>query len=118
VSDFGIFIGFGVPVPGREAAATKVFGEAMGYYQQLKDAGEIESVTVGILEPHGGELGGFIILRGEPEKLARVRASEAFQRSRLRASAAVQDLGVVSLLLDAEAGKFVATANDMTADLR
>ena len=117
MADFGIFIGFGIPVPGREVAAAKVFGEAVAYYEQLKTDGDIEGYTIGVLEPHGGELGGFILLRGEAEKLARVRASEAFQRYSLRATFAVQDIGVVSARLDAEAGRFVATANDITADL-
>ena len=118
MTDFGIFIGFGIPVPGRELAAAKVFGEAIGYYEELKASGQIESYTTGVLEPHGGELGGFIILRGEPAKLAQLRASEPFQRFSLRAGFAVQNIGVVSLLLDAEAGRFIATANEITKDLR
>jgi hypothetical protein len=118
MSDFGIFIGFGVPVPTRELAAAKVFGEAMAYYEQLKASGEIEGYTVGILEPHGGELGGFILLRGDPQMLARIRSSEAFQRNSLRAGFSVQNIGVVSALLDGEAGRFVANANEITADLR
>jgi hypothetical protein len=118
MADFGIFIGFGIPVPGRELAAAKVFGEVIAYYEQLKATKEIEGYTVGVLEAHGGDLGGFIILRGEQAKLAAVRASEAFQRNSLRAAYAVQDIGVVSVLLDGEAGRFVAGANDITADLR
>jgi hypothetical protein len=118
MADFGIFIGFGTPVPGREDAATRVFGEAIAYYEQLKAGGEIESYSVAILEPHGGDLGGFIMLRGDPVKLAQLRASEAFQRLRLRAGFAVQNVGVVSALLDAEAGRFVAGVNSITADLR
>ena len=118
MADFGIFIGFGIPVPGREIAAAKVFGESVAYYEELKATGEIESYTVGILEPHGGELGGFIILRGEAEKLARLRGSPRFQRQSLRAGFTVQDIGVVSVLLDSEAARFITTANDITADLQ
>lgn len=105
-------------VPTREVAAARVFGEAVAYYDELKAVGEIETYTIGVLEPHGGELGGFILLRGEAEKLARVRGSEKFQRYTLRAGFAVQGIGIVSALLDSEAGRFVATANDITADLR
>ena len=118
MADFGIFIGFGIPVPTREVAAARVFGESVAYYDELKAAGDIESYPIGVLEPHGGELGGFILLRGEAEKLARVRGSEKFQRYTLRAGFAVQSIGIVSALLDSEAGRFVATANDITADLR
>jgi len=35
--------------------------------------GEIESFEMVLLEPHGGELGGFILLRGDQDKLARIR---------------------------------------------
>ena len=118
MADFGIFVGFGDPVPGREVAAGKVFGEVVAYYERLKAAGDIEGYTIAILEAHGGDLGGFILLRGEAEKLARIRGSEEFQRYTLRASSAVEHVGVVSALLDSEAGRFVATANEITADLR
>jgi hypothetical protein len=117
MSDFGIFVGFGVPVPGREIGSAKVFGEVIGYYERLKASGEIEGYTTCILEPHGGDLGGFILLRGDKDKLARVRASDEFARYILRAGYAVQHVGVVSAQLDAEAGRFVGTANDITADL-
>src|SRR5207248_293009 len=83
--------------------------------EELKAGGEIEGYIVGVLEAHGGDLGGFIVLRGEAGKLAQLRGSERFQRYTLRAEFAVQDVGVVSVLLDAEAGRFVATANDITA---
>ena len=45
----------------------------LGYYTKLQERGEIESFEAVLLEPHGGELGGFLLLRGEAEKLDRVR---------------------------------------------
>jgi len=90
----------------------------MAYYGELKAKGEIESFEVAILEAHGGDLGGFILLRGEREKLAAIRASATFERFSLRASFAVDHIGFASALLDSEAARFVGQANDITADLR
>src|SRR5438552_18522631 len=118
MANFGLFLGFNLPARGRELQASKVFGESMAYWNQRKAAGDVESVEVAILEPHGGDLGGFILIRGEPQKLAQLRGSEEFGRLNLRAGFAVDGFGVVSALLDDEAAKFVTTANDLTADLR
>jgi hypothetical protein len=118
MANFGLFFGFGVPARGREIQASKVFGETMAYWNQRKAAGEIESIEVAILEPHGGDLGGFVLIRGEPQNLAQLQGSEEFRRLNLRAGFAVEGFGVVTALLDDEAARFVATANDVTADLR
>jgi hypothetical protein len=117
MSGFGLFVGFGAPARGREVQASTVFGEVMAYYASLKASGEIESYEVAILESHGGELGGFILLRGDPERLARIRASAEFSRLIVRGGFAVDHVGVVSALLDAEAARFVGEANGLTADL-
>ena len=118
MANFGLFFGFGVPARGREIQASKVFGETMAYWNQRKADGEIESIEVAILQPHGGDLGGFVLIRGEPQKLAQLQGSEEFGRLNLRAGFAVEGFGVVTALLDDAAANFVATANDFTADLR
>jgi hypothetical protein len=99
MADSGLFIGFGLPVRGRERQATKVFNEAFEYYSRLQQGGEIESFEPVLLEPHGGELGGFFLLRGDQDKLARVRASEEFARHTARAQLIIDNLGVVGALL-------------------
>ena len=118
MAGFGLFVGFGAPARGREVQASTVFGEVMAYYASLKASAEIESYEVAILEPHGGELGGFILLRGDPERLARVRASAEFGRLITRGGFAVDHVGVVSALIDAEAARFVGESNGLTSDLR
>ena len=80
MADSGLFIGFGAPIRGRERQAIKVFNETFEYYSRLQQEGEIESFEPVILEPHGGELGGFFLLRGDQDKLARIRGSEEFER--------------------------------------
>jgi hypothetical protein len=99
MADAGLFIGFGQPVRGREQQAVGVFNEAMQFYAGLKEQGQIEEFEAILLEPHGGELGGFFLMRGEAEKLASVRVSDDFQRLNARAGLIVENLGVVGAVL-------------------
>src|ERR671928_154888 len=49
-----LFVGWGALIPGREAAARRVLGDAMQYLQRLQQAGTIDSFEAVALEPHGG----------------------------------------------------------------
>jgi hypothetical protein len=99
MADSGLFIGFGAPVRGREQQAIKVFNESFEYYSRLQQAGEIESFEPVLLEPHGGELTGYFLLRGDKDKLARVRGSEEFERLTARADLIVDNLGIVAAFM-------------------
>lgn len=99
MADSGIFVGFGNPARGREQQAIELFNDAFGYYARLQEDGEIESFEPVLLEPHGGELGGFFLLRGDQDKLARIRSSEEFERLTARAQLITENLGLVSAFL-------------------
>lgn len=73
-----LFVGWGSIIPGREKTASRVLGEAMNYLQGLKVQGTIESMDVVLLEPHGGELEGFVLVKGDSSKLALLRVDETF----------------------------------------
>ncbi len=117
MADFGLFIGFGFPARGREAAATKVFQETMAYFGGLQASGEIERTEVALLDPHGGDLGGFILVRGEREALGKLRRSDEFQRLVARAGYTTDGVGVVNALLDGEAARWLGEWSALTADL-
>jgi hypothetical protein len=51
--------------PGREAQAKQVLADALQYCDGLQRAGRIDSFDVVVLEPHGGDLGGFALLKGD-----------------------------------------------------
>jgi hypothetical protein len=95
MADAGLFIGFGDPVRGRESQAVELFNETIGWYSRLQEEGEIESFEPVFLEPHGGDLGGFILLRGDAQKLSALRVSEEFTQFTIRASLCVDSIGVV-----------------------
>jgi hypothetical protein len=95
MADAGLFIGFGDPVRGRESQAIELFNETIAWYTQLQEDGEIESFEPVFLEPHGGDLGGFILIRGDAEKLSALRVSDEFTQFTIKASLVVDSIGVV-----------------------
>jgi hypothetical protein len=117
MADWGIFIGFGKPVTGREHEATEVFNEAVGYYSRLQEEGVLESWEPVMLEAHGGELAGFFLLRGEQEKLAQLRTTEEFQHLTLRAGLFVESLGIVGAVFGERVAQEMAYYGDQVAAL-
>jgi hypothetical protein len=117
MADFGLFIGFGYPVRGRERQAIKVFNEALEYYARLQQQGEIESFESVFLEPHGGDIGGFTLVRGDWDKLASIRASDEFVRLSTRAQLIVEQFGVVGANLGERIGTQIGVFNEQVEDL-
>ena len=95
MADAGLFIGWGAVARGREKEAVDLFNEILAYYGRLQEEGEIESFEPVFLEAHGGDLAGFVLIRGEAEKLATVRVSEEFTQYAIRAGLVVDNFGVV-----------------------
>ncbi len=95
MADAALFIGWGAVVRGREKEALESFNEAMQYNQQLQSRGDIESFESVILEPHGGDLTGFVLVRGDADKLDRLRRSPEFQQRITRAQLLLDNVGVV-----------------------
>ncbi len=95
MADAGLFIGWGEVVRGREDRALEVFNETIEYYGQLQSDGRIESFDVALLEPHGGELQGFVLLRGSEEQIDTIHRDDDFQRLMTKASLIIDDLGLI-----------------------
>lgn len=75
-----LFVGWGAIIPGREKAAAQVLGGAMHYLERLKAEGTVDAIETVLLEPHAGDLEGFVLVKGEKDALARLRVSEEFVR--------------------------------------
>jgi len=112
-----LFIGWGTPVRGRERQALQVFGEVIQYYTRLQQEGEIEGFEPVALEPHGGDLGGFLLVRGERDTLARLRSSEEFLRLVNRGLLVVEHFGVVGAFIGEGLNSLFADYQAQTADL-
>ncbi len=117
MAEAGLFIGFGLPVRGRERQAVKVFNEAMEYYARLQQQGEIESFESVFLESHGGDLNGFTLVRGNPDKLASIRTSDEFLRLSLRADLITEGFGVIGAVLGEQIGTLMGVYNEQVEDL-
>jgi hypothetical protein len=91
----GVFIGWGPSLPGRERTSVELFLEAMRYFMSLVAEGRLISVEPVFLEPHGGDLEGFIFLRGEQDELVKLRTEDEIRRLMVKAGIVLQNLRVV-----------------------
>jgi hypothetical protein len=95
MADHVVFIGFGTPVRGRESQSVEVFNQFVEMLTGMAGDGRIESMDVCLLDPHGGDLGGFFLVRGSMEQCAALPSDEQFLRALTDALLIVENLGVV-----------------------
>ncbi len=117
MANAALFVGYGPSSPGRERQALQVFAEAIQYYGRLQQQGQIESFEPVYLEPHGGDLNGFILLRGERDKLNAIRYTEEFLRLTSRASLVAQNLGIVSAFIGEEQNRLFQSFQEQATQL-
>ena len=95
MGDSVIFMGWNRPVPGREALNAEHFQESMQYLGRLQAEGMIESFQTVLLNPHGGDLNGFVLIRGEASKLQDLSATEEWLANTTRSGVLLEGFGVV-----------------------
>lgn len=95
MGDRALFVGFGMPVRGREERAVEVFGECYSLFGRMQSDGRIEGMDVSLLDPHGGDLGGFFMLHGSMAQCSALQDDEEFRRACIDASLIVENFGVV-----------------------
>ncbi len=96
----GLFVGWGTPVPGRETKALQEFQSLVEYLGGAQQRGEIQGFSSVLLEPHGGDLAGYLLIRGEPDRLSQLRGDAEFLRLITRGGLTVTKLGVVAAWAD------------------
>ena len=112
-----LFVGWGAIVPGREKTAARVLGEAMQYLQGQKEERTIEDFEVVLLEPHGGELEGFVLVKGAKESLAQLRSSPDFLRVIVGVQLVHSKVGVVGAYTGAEMGQLLQIWDEQESNL-
>ena len=95
MADRVIFMGWNRPVVGREQQAMKLFEKSMEYWEKQKAEGQIESYEPVFLTSHGGDLNGFVMVRGEAERLAEVQNDGTFKDLAAEANYCIEGYGVI-----------------------
>jgi len=95
MAEAALFIGWERAVPGHETEALELFASSLAYYGKLQTEGKITSFEPIVLSPHGGDLGGFFLLKGEPAKLDAVKRTDEFLNLLIRAGVVLSGVGVI-----------------------
>ena len=90
-----LFVGWNRAVPGREQQAMDLFGSATEYYAKSQSEGKIESFDPVILTHHGGDLNGFILIKGDAEKISNFRREDEFISKAIEAGYCLDGFGIV-----------------------
>ena len=98
MADSAMFIRWGETAPGRERQAVGLFGESLKFLTTLVTQGRVASVEPFFLQPNGGDLEGFWIVRGERDELNKIRGEDGFQKLQIRAQAVVRNFGVIEAI--------------------
>jgi hypothetical protein len=93
------------PTRGREKAALDVWNESMQYYGRLQQGGKIESFDVVLLTPTGGDVGGFILLRGSAPQIDALRRDDEFLDLIARVQMIVEGLRITDAIVDEGLGQ-------------
>lgn len=95
MSSNAIFFGWNRSLPGRERISAEHFSEFVSYLGGLHKGGKIQSFDVVFLNPHGGDMNGFFLIRGESSKLDAVVASDDWVKHMVRANMHLDGSGAV-----------------------
>jgi hypothetical protein len=117
MAEAALFIGWGEVSRGREKRALDVYNDSLQYYGRLQQEGLIEGFDVAVLSPTGGDLGGFIMLRGTAEQIDATRRSEEFQRMMNRVQLIADGVRVTDAFVDEGLARVMTQYADVLGDL-
>jgi hypothetical protein len=100
MSEAALCTTWGLPVPGREKHALDVYSETLQYWGRLQQEGKIERFDVVVLGPTGGDLTGFILVRGTEAQLDSVRHADEYERLLNRVQLVAQHVRAADAYVD------------------
>jgi hypothetical protein len=100
MAEAALYIGWGGPTHGREKQALEIFNQSMQYYGRLQQEGKLENVEVAILNPTGGDVGGFFLLRGTAQQVDSLRRDDEFQELISRVQLIADGLRITDAIVD------------------
>ena len=94
--------------PGVWEPSAAKFGEFVGYVTKLQAEKHIDSFEPVLMRPHGGDLNGFFLIRGDAGKLATLRQSDHWKDWEAWGGYHMQGFGVIECALADGVGDFMA----------
>jgi len=95
MKDNVLFFGWNHSVYGREKISSEHFGEFVQYLSSLQQNGTIQSFEPVFLNPHGGDINGFFLIKGDGEKLETLQDSEDWIKHIVRANLHLEGFGLI-----------------------
>jgi hypothetical protein len=108
MADAALFIGWNRTVAGKEAQAAAFFKESLTLFGAFQKEGHIESFEPVLLAAHGGDMNGYMLLKGAQAKLDALRHDERFTDMVLKGTLWVSGYGVVPAYIGAGLEKLMA----------
>jgi hypothetical protein len=97
-----VLVGWNRSVPGREMSGAQHFQEFTEYLGAQQGNGAITSFEAVFMDPHGGDMNGFFLIRGEPQKLQALLAGDDWLKHQVRGIHNMQGFGVIRAATGAE----------------
>jgi len=94
MNNAAIFLGWNRPFQNRESHAMDLMARLNKYLEKLKNSGQITSYTRVWLEPHGGDLNGFVLIEGEVAKLQALKQTDEWNDGVIRLGLAFDGVGI------------------------
>jgi len=107
VADSGIFMGWTRPVSGASGKAMDLHKRMDSYLRRLHAEGRVASFNTVLLGANGGDLGGFVLIQGDRNKLDVIRSSPEFRELTIRGSMFLVGFRVVRAHMGAEAAELL-----------
>ena len=112
-----LFIRFGFPFPGYRLKSVKVFAESTEYWKRLQEKKEIDSFEPVFLDYHGADFAGYILIRGDRDKLSKLQMDPEFERLNQRAAVVVSSFGVIAAFTGDELQRRFADFQKQSSEL-
>ena len=102
-----IVLGWNRATPGREKHAMEQFMEFQGWLAKQQQNKTIESHQTVLLAAHGGDLNGFVLITGEPEKLGKLTMGDEWVDFMIRGGMNMMGLGATQAYVGAAVPKLM-----------
>lgn len=90
-----LLFGWNRSIAGREKVSAAHFDEFVKYLSGLQQGGAIQGFEIVFLDPHGGDLNGFFLIKGESSQLDKLVSTSEWTIHTTRASLHLEGSGAV-----------------------